>query len=340
MNKPLVSVIIVNWNGRHFLDDCLNSLSKITYKKKEILFVDNASTDDSVLYVKKYFPHIKIITNAKNLGFAQGNEIGFKESKGEAILLLNTDTIVEKNLLDELTLALYERKDIGAVQPKILLYPEKNLIDSIGSFFLGNGDLYHFGREKDHKLFIYNKPMEIFSAKGACILFKKEILEHTGLFDKDYFAYFEETDLCMKIWLSGHKVLYTPNTIVYHKGGGASKQIDRSHVLFHSQKNRILTYLKNLSSKYLWRVLPTMIFLYQCVFILYVLTGKLRNAVTIQKAILWNVFHMRDTLRKRSIIQNTIRRVSDDDFLPKLTKDIRLSYYYYQFFGGMGKYKD
>jgi GT2 family glycosyltransferase len=121
--------------------------------------------------------------------------------------------------------------------------------------------LYHYGREKNSKDPLFNKPMEIYSAKGACLLFKKEVLKKTGLFDKDYFAYFEETDLCHRIWLTGNSVLYWPRTVVYHKGGGASKQMVKAFILFHAYKNRICTYIKNLSVKNLIHVLPS-IFLF------------------------------------------------------------------------------
>lgn len=339
MQKPLVSVIIVNWNGRKFLDDCLGSLSCIWYKNVEILFVDNVSSDDSVAFVRKNFPKIKIIQNKTNLGLSGGHDVAFEKAKGEAILLLNTDTIVEKNFLTVLVDVLFSDEQYGAVQAKILLL-SKNVIDSIGSFFLPNGNLYHFGREKDPNLTIYNQPMEIFSTKGACMLIKTHVLRKTGLFDKDFFVYFEDTDLCMRIWLSGYKILYTPKAFIYHKGGGASKQMISAYIEFHSYKNRICTYIKNLSIGYLCKVLPVMLFLYEVAAILYILMGRLAVALAIQKAILWNVLHIKDTLAKRKYVQTCIRTVQDNDFLPKLTKPVRVSYYYYQIFGGMEKYTD
>lgn len=339
MDKPLVTVIVLNWNGKHFLEDCLGSLSKISYKNLEIVFVDNASTDGSVAYVKKNFPQIKILVNSKNLGFAEGHEEVFKRAKGELVLLLSTDTIVEKNLLDELVRVISSGEKIGAVMPKLLMYPRKNLIDSIGAFFLMSGLLYHFGREKEHKKSIYNKSMEIYSAKGACLLFRKNVLEKTGLFDKDYFAYFEETDLCHRIWLAGYKVIYVPETKVYHKGGGSSGQMIGAYLQFHSFKNRLCTYIKNLSLKNLVKVMPPTIIVYQCAFILYILSGKSAVAWAIQKAIIWNLVHIKETLKKRGFVQNKIRVVSDDDFLPKVTRRVRLSYYYYMF-RGLDCYRD
>lgn len=339
MHRPLVSVIIVNWNGMHYLEDCLGSFFKSSYKNVEIFFVDNASSDESVAYVRKNYPTVKIIQNKENLGFAEGHEEAFRKAKGEAILLLSMDTIVAKNLLEELIDGLYAEKNIGVVQPKVIIYPDK-VIDSIGSFFLASGLLYHFGREKDPTKAMYNKQMDVFSAKGACMLFRKEVLDKTGLFDKDYFAYYEETDLCMRVWLAGYKVRYIPSTFIYHKGGGASGKMVRSYILFHSQKNRIATYLKNFSVKYILRVLPLTIMMYEAAFIGYLLTGRFGAAWSVQKAIGWNIFHVRSLLKKRNHVQTSIRTVTDDSFMPSLTRKVSPIYYYYQFFGGMGKYVD
>jgi GT2 family glycosyltransferase len=339
MVKPFVSIIIVNWNGKKFLDSCLGSLSTIAYKNVEIIFVDNASSDRSVEFVKANYPKVVIIHNKKNLGLSGGHDVAFKKAKGDAVLLLNTDTIVGKRFLNELVAVLFSNQEYGGVQPKLII-PKYNVIDSIGSFFLPGGNLYHFGREKNPHLGIYNKTMEIFSTKAACMLIKTTVLKKTGLFDKDFFVYFEDTDLCMRIWLAGYKVIYTPKTIVYHKGGGASKQMPPSYIEFHSYKNRICTYIKNLSPKYLLSVLPVMIFLYEVAASIYICTGKISIAWAIQKGIIWNIIHVKQTLRKRRYIQKYIRVVSDDDFIPKLTRNVRLSYYFYQIFGGMEKYVD
>lgn len=340
MHNPLVTVIIVNWNGRHLLNDCLESLTKSTYKNLEILFVDNASTDDSVLYVKKNFKDVKIIQNERNLGYAEGHEKAFRQSKGALLLLLSTDTIIEKNVIEELVKAITSDKKIGAVMPKLIMYPQKYLIDSLGAFFLMNGDLYHFGREKDPRLSKYNKKMSILTVKGACTMFKKEVLEKTGMFDSDYFAYFEETDLSMRTWLAGYKIIYIPTASVYHKGGVTSAKMQRAYILFHSYKNRIYTYLKNLSIRYLLIVLPQIIFIYQMAFLFYLFKMDFGYALAIQRALLWNIVHLKKILKKRKHVQTVIRKVSDEEYLPLVTKNVRLSYYYYQFFGGIEKYKD
>lgn len=340
MKNPLVSVIIVNWNGLRFLKDCFDSLAKTTYKNIEIVFVDNASTDSSVEYVQRNFSSVKIIRNKTNLGVSEGHDIGFKNTKGDAILLLNNDTIVKKDVIKTLVKALYADKSIGAVQPKLVMYPKGVLIDSVGCFFLSTGDLYHYGREKHPDDPKYNNYMEIFSTKGACMLIKRKVLERTGLFDKDFYAYFEDTDLCIRIWLSGHKIIYMPSATVYHKGGGGSRQMMQSYILYHAYKNRICTYLKNFSFKYIVKTIPRTFMLYQIAFLGYLFTGKMSYALAVQQGILWNIVHIRSIMNKRKFIQQKIRKIKDDDFIPRLTKKVSLSYYYYQFFGGLDKYRD
>lgn len=339
MINPLVSIIIVNWNGMKYLPDCLGSLSQITYKNIEVCFVDNASADDSIEYVRKIYPHYKFILNSKNLGYAEGHEEAFRLAKGDLVLLLSMDTIVDKDFLQQMVRAITKKNDIGAIQPKLLMYPDKQYVDSIGSFFLETGILYHYGREKNHIDPKYNTSMEVFSGKGACLLFRRKVLLKAGMFDKDFFAYFEETDLCHRIWLSGFRIVYEPSAIVYHTGGGASKKMLASYIQFHSFKNRICAYIKNLSPKYIMRVIPKAVLLYEVATIVYILLGRFSIALAVQKSLLWNLVHLGETLKKRKLVQGKIRAVSDESFLPTLTRPVRLSYYYY-LFKGLGFYKD
>ncbi|KKR72891.1 MAG: hypothetical protein UU81_C0043G0002 [Microgenomates group bacterium GW2011_GWC1_41_8] len=336
----LVSVIIVNWNGEHFLKDCLDSLFENTYKNIEVLFVDNASTDGSVSFVKKYYPSIQIIQNRENLGYAEGHEEAIHRSKGSLVMLLSTDTIMSSRVTETLVHAINRKKTIGVVMPKLLIMkPGKKLIDSIGAYILPTGMTYHIGREKNADDPRYNKPMEVYTIKGACALFRRSVLNKTGLFDKDYFAYFEETDLCHRIWLAGYRVMYDPSSYVYHKGAGASGEMVRSFIQFHSFKNRICTFIKNFSMKYLIRILPVTLIFYQGVFLYHLFVGDRSVAWAVQRAIWWNIVHIRQTLNKRQRIQAAIRTVSDDLFWENITRPVRLSYYYFMI-KGLAHYTD
>lgn len=339
MNKPLISVIILGFNAKKYLDKCLKSIFNMSYKNIEVVFVDNASVDDSAAYVKKHYKKVIILKNEKNLGFAGGHEIAIKHAKGDAIITINADSFVEKNLLDVLVPQLYKSPDIGMVFPKLVEYPNTKLIDSIGSFFTITGILYHVGHDRDESLPAYNKQMEVYATKGA-LLVRMDIIKRIGFFDKDYFLYFEETDFCHRLWLAGYRILYVPNTKNFHLGAGVTRTMRESFIIFHSEKNRICTYIKNLSAGYLWKVLFFIFLIHESSSIFFLLKGKVRNTWAIQKAILWNIVNIHKTLQKRKIIQTRIRKVEDRDFLPKLSRPVSLKYFYHWAFGGAENYKD
>lgn len=324
---PLMSIVIVNWNGMRYLKKCLDSLEKARYPRREVIFVDNASTDGSVAFVRKQYPAIRIIQNKKNLGYAEGHEKAIQQAKGSLLLMLSTDTVLEPNVLTELAKGIYSKKNIGCVMPKLVMDPDRHKIDSVGSFFIPNGMTYHYGREKNPNDPKYNKEMYVYTAKGACLLFKTAVLEKVGLFDPDFFAYFEETDLCHRVWLSGNKVLYWPHTAVYHEGGGASGRMVPSFIQFHSYKNRICAYLKNLSVLNIIRVLPQLFVIYQITSLVHVFIGKFGVAWAVQRGIWWNVSHFAGTMKKREHVQKNIRTVSDSEFLPDVTRKVGFGYY-------------
>lgn len=340
MKHPLVSIILVNWNGRRYLGPCLRSLTAVTYARKEIILVDNASTDGSVVWVQAHYPDVSIVKNKENLGFAGGHEAGVRVARGDFFLLLNVDTVAESSFLTPLVERLNGDSTVGVVQPKVVLASQRRLIDSIGAFFLPNGILYHYGREKDEGTPQYNVPLDIFSAKGVCMLIRRETIDRVGLFDPEYFAYFEETDFCMRVWLAGWRVCYEPRSRIYHAGGAASSQQPASRIVYHSSKNVLVTYLKNLSFRYALRVIPMILILYSLWSVINIVTGKFSAAYAVLAAIGWNVTHLSETRRKRRKVQRAIRTRPDEAFLPALIHPVRLRYYYEQFFGNLGRYRD
>ncbi|MCL4208930.1 glycosyltransferase family 2 protein, partial [Patescibacteria group bacterium] len=315
MGKTLVSVIIPTYNGLEHLKKCLTSLYKQEYKQIEVIVVDNNSSDQSVSYIKKNFPQVKLVESKENLGFAESNNIGFDKSIGEYILLLNNDTLVTAKFLTNLVSTINSQEDIGAVQPKIFFMDNPELLDSTGSFLTGTGLLYHVGINRKN-FDIYNHKKFIYSAKGACLLIKRSVLRASLLdgkvFDTTYFAYFEETDLCHRIWLSGYKVLYEPKSVIFHKMGATSTMLQNSFIQFHSFKNRINTYLKNLSYRKMILILLINILISNVYAILALLKLNLSLALSIYKAIWWNVVNIGQTIKKRKFVQQKIRKVSDD----------------------------
>lgn len=340
--KPLVSVIIVNWNGKEHLQKCLPSLYEQSYKDIEVIVVDNASDDGSIEYIKENFRKVKILTNEKNLGFAEANNVGYLVSKGEYILFLNNDTEVTKNFLIKLIGVLASNKKIAGVQSKIFLMDEKDKLDSVGAFLTNSGFLYHYGiRKKDSKK--YKKQIGIYSAKGACMMFRKNVLERakidSEIFDSKYFAYFEETDLCHRVWLAGFRIIFVPDSIIYHKMGATSSRLKNPFIQFHSYKNRINSYIKNLGILNLIKILPIHILLCELVSVIYLFQGNFETSFSIQRAIFWNLLNLKNTLQKRSFVQRKIRLLRDSEFFPMIIKNVELSYYFH-LFRGLEEYED
>ena len=330
MTKGLVSIIIVNWNGLEHLKKCLPSIFKQNYKKFEVILVDNGSSDNSVNWVRKNYPQIIIVKNKTNLGFAEGNNRGYVASKGDYVLFLNNDTNASRDFLEPLVSVLKKDHSVGGVQSKILFMDSPGTLDSTGSYLTKTGFLYHGGvYQKDSAKF--NKKKVIYSAKGACMMFRRNVIEETLLdgevLDSKFFAYFEETDLCHRVWLAGYRIMYVPESVIYHKFGASSIKLKKSFVEYHSYKNRINSYIKNLSLLYLFEILSVHIIICQVLTLIFVLRGKTKVALAIEKAILWNVLNLPQTLKKRSIIQTKIRKVKDTAFFPEIVYDPGIKYF-------------
>lgn len=339
--NPKVSIVILNYNSWDLTFACLKSLEKQSYENIEIILVDNGSEEEFRIHNYEFrIKNFRIVYNGENLGFAQGNNVGYKASSfaSDLILFLNNDTIVDKNFLLPLVRKLTSDPKIAGVQPKILNYPQKKIIDSVGSYFINSGFLYHFGHNKKDQN-KYNKQQEIFSMKGACMLFKRKVLEKTGVFDKDYFAYFEETDLCLRIHVAGYKIFYVPKSRIYHLGGGTARKLVSSFIQYHSYKNRIYTYLKNFELNTLLKILPIHVLLCEFVAFSYLARFQIDLFVSIQKAFFWNIVNYKKILSARKKIKR-LRKVQDFQFLPKLTRSVRISYYYHLLATSLAGYKD
>ena len=232
---PLVSIIIVNYNGKTHLEECLSSLEKIDYKNYEIILVDNNSTDTSVEYVKNTYPSITIIKLNRNYGFAEPNNIGAKNAKGDYLLFLNNDTTVNPNFISEMVNVLEQDPQIAICQ-SLLLKPNGE-VDSSGDFVDTLGRAYS-SKNKE------NEVKKILSARGASMMVRKDSFWDLGGFDKRFFASFEDVDLGWRAWIWGYKIVLVPNSIVYHKGGQTVKQ-HLSEIRFHGVKNSLIIRLTN-----------------------------------------------------------------------------------------------
>jgi GT2 family glycosyltransferase len=212
--KPLVSIIVLNYNAGELLLDCITSLKKAAYKNMEILIVDNISSDGSHTKCKEKFPDIKLIQNKKNLGYCGGNNVGINEASGEFIVILNPDTIVEENWLEEMLNA-YDEFGEGLYQPKIISLNEPGVIQSTGNMIHVFG--FGFARDKGRKIMEKKENIEkIGYASGTCLFTSKNVLEKVGLLDEFLFLYHDDLDLGWRAAQLGINSYYVPKSKIYH----------------------------------------------------------------------------------------------------------------------------
>jgi GT2 family glycosyltransferase len=249
MNQPKVSIIILNWNGKKYLKKCLDSVFRINYKNYEVIFVDNASTDDSVAFVKKRYTSkirsrkLKLVLNDKNYGFAEGNNIGVRYAKGDYIFFLNQDTYIDKDCIKNLVDCMKISK-AGICGAKVLDYDNPRLIQSKGAELdiFGSPYLIDFNKIEKKK---EEEKFKIVSWIPGCALFiKKEVLKKLKYcFDPSFFCYFEDVDLCWRVRLLGYTCVVCPKAIVYHKANPSISP----ELIFLNSRNRVLSFRKNLS---------------------------------------------------------------------------------------------
>lgn len=316
-NLPLVSIIIINFNGKQVLFDCLKSIEKLKYENFEVILVDNGSIDGSIASVESLRignSELKIIRNKQNVGFAPANNQGVKISKGEFVLLLNNDTKVSPSLLEKMVKKMQSDPSIGAMQPKIYLMDKPNYLDNTGSFLNITGFSNHWGfGKKDAEEFAHER--EIFAAKGACLFTRRSLINKIGLFDRDFVSYFEESDFCWRVWLAGFRVIYFPDAFIYHKLGFTSKNLPQIEVNYHGLKNRIASFIKNFEIVNLVMFLSIHLFLLTGLAFYYLIKLEVKKSKMIFLSLWWNIINLNTTLKKRRIVQD-IRVKSDSQIMP------------------------
>jgi GT2 family glycosyltransferase len=258
--SPSVAIVILNWNGKKHLAQFLPSVIKTTYANIQIIVADNASDDDSIPFLAREYPQIRVIALAKNFGFAGGYNEALKQVKSDYYVLLNSDVEVTPGWIGPVIALMEKDPAAGACQPKILSYSHKELFEYAGACggwidYLG----YPFARgrvfdtvEKDSSQ--YDAAELVFWASGAALFVKADIFHQLKGFDSYFFAHMEEIDLCWRLQRSGYTVYVCPESVVYHLGGGTLGKEDPRKV-FLNFRNNLIMLAKNLeTSQSLWKI--------------------------------------------------------------------------------------
>lgn len=254
-------VVIPNWNGADRLRVCLDSLISQT-QKHEVIVVDNGSIDESVEIIEKNYPEVVLIRHSKNLGFTGGVNPGIKyamEQKGQYVALLNNDAVAHKDWLKKLVDFLDGNPKVGIATSKIC-DAEKTHLDSTGDIYTIWGLPYPRGRGEPYSD-KYDKDILIFGASGGASLYRIEMLEQIGIFDNDFFAYYEDIDISFRAQLAGWKVAYVPGAEVYHEISATSSQI-KGFATYHTLKNLPMLMWKNVPWALMPKVFPRFVLLH------------------------------------------------------------------------------
>lgn len=252
---PRVSILIINLNGSALLSDCLTALQAQSYPAKqiEIILVDNGSTDDSVAFVRKEFPEVRVIEVGRNLGFAGGNNLAARHARGKYLALINNDAVAEPEWLAALMHTI-EVEQVACVASKMLSW-DGTRVDFAGGVMNIYGRA--FGLDEGWKANgYYNQPSDLFFACGGAMLIQRDIFLELKGFDERFMAYFEDVDLGWRLWLAGHRVRFEAKAVVRHRGQTTGKRFPVEQRYMLSEANALRMIIQNYEDKILWRVLP------------------------------------------------------------------------------------
>ena len=303
--------MILNYNGREILLNCVSSLEKTSYTNFDIFVIDNASTDDSITRLRKFFPQVKIIQFDKNYGFCQAYNKASKIVDADYFLFLNNDiTIVNSDWLSKMVKTIISEPLIAAVGSKLLLFDDSKILDNIGGtvYKWQGGVRIGFGEEDKNQ---YDKvPINPFYVSGASLLITKKLFLDVGGFDSEMFAYSEDLDLCWRLRLLGYKIQSCPHAVLLHRLSASWKKSVKSLYLAH--RNFLRASIKNYSKKNLVKQIPP--FLITSIFFglfASLLSKNIAFLLSIGKSIFSNLFNLPSALNARKIVQKK-RRISDN----------------------------
>jgi hypothetical protein len=310
-NQPSVSVVVVNKDGINFVGECLASVLRSTYDNFEVIFVDNGSIDRSADFVKSNFNDrkLQVIRLKTNVGLDEASNIGARSSSSEYVIFLNSDTMAHPDWIQGLVTALEKDVSIGAAQSKVLMMNDPTRIDSLGTYVDRFGDTLRKGSgEYDDGRF--SSPEEIFYAGGTVTIIRRDLYLKIGGFRRYFFIMHEDVDLGWRVWLSGHRVMCVPSSVVYHRRGGSTSRV-YPLVMFHSTKNRISTMIQNYELSNILRYVPLRTIIDFGTSLRNIYNKNLEIAISILRGLLWNVVNFKTVWRTHEEVKYRVRRITD-----------------------------
>jgi len=307
-----VAVVILNWNGKEFLEKFLPDVVKYSSADADIIVADNASTDDSIELLSERFPQIRIIKNAVNAGYTGGYNDALVQIDHEYYVLLNSDIEVTEGWIKPVIEMMEADHRIAACQPKLRAWSKRSHFEYAGA---AGGFIDHYGYpfcrgrifqeiEEDHGQ--YDQETEIFWATGACMFVRAKLFHRFGGFDNDFFAHMEEIDLCWRFKNAGYRIIYCPDSVVYHVGGGTlpKKSSLKTYLNF---RNNLTLIFKNIPSEKILMVFATRWFLDWVAASKFLLEGDIPDFVAVLRAHWHFIFNIRSQIKKRrKIFQSAV----------------------------------
>ena len=298
----LISVIVLNYNGKGFLDGCLSSLASQTYSDFEVIVVDNGSRDGSPEYIEENYPWVRLAKNDENLGFAGGTNVGIRAAKGEFVITLNNDSRADSRFIEELIKPMAD-PEVGVCAAK-MLFPDGR-INSAGICISRSGAAWDRGMfEPDRGQYEFVE--EVFGACAGAALYRREMLDEIGLFDEDFFLYLEDVDLAFRARLAGWKCLYVPGArVIHHHGGTAGVGSDLA--VYYGNRNIVWYPIKDFPFRLLITSLPFIVARNLAVIPYYALRGQggviLKSKLDALKGVVKMMEKRKDVVRRADYSQ-------------------------------------
>lgn len=329
MEKLNTAIVILNWNGEHFLRKFLPLVIACSKNSARIVVADNNSTDDSMDVLNLFADEIEIIKLDRNYGFTGGYNRALKLVDAAYYVLLNSDVEVTPGWLEPIISYMSAHPEVAACQPKVLSYNDRHLFEHAGASggyidWLGypfcRGRLF-LSLEEDYKQ--YNSPEEIFWATGACMFIRASSFHQANGFDEEFFAHMEEIDLCWRLQIAGHKIMVIPESEVFHVGGGTLPKTNPRKT-FYNFRNNLMMLHKNLPHHQAWLIIPLRLFLDGIAGVKFLLEGDFSDTLAVIKA----HFAFYAAIPRRIGLRKEVQRnMKNDKFKGVFHASILMSYY-------------